>query len=131
MVEVQRYGQTTTEYFGYKVIPITMLQDEVPVEFPNSTITEGDIDHPVTRQKTFEEYVYQYPTMETGALIRFAYSGESPSFCRDDIVELAEFELFADYFGIGEVMTRAEFMDRPVPPPPAPEPVVPPVDPKA
>lgn len=90
---------------AYVEVPIATLDEDVPSNFKNSTITEGDPDNPTTRQKKWSEYTI-YVSNDTNAILKVGYHNKNGTRTRP--VTSVELQDWIDEFGIGNIMLPAE-----------------------
>ncbi len=77
--------------------PLSFLDEEVPVEFEQSSITEmGENGTPTIRQKTWREYCL-YRTNATNCLLKAGYVDSNGN--RQDVLSFEELMTFVQYFG--------------------------------
>ncbi len=90
---------------AYVEVLLSVLDEIVPVAFPNSTKQTGDIDNPTTEQKTWAEYT-QYITNTTNAILKVGYHDRFGN--RSRPVTSTELSLWIAEYGAANIVLPSE-----------------------
>jgi hypothetical protein len=90
---------------AYVEVPVATLDSDVPSNFKNSEVVEGDPGSETTRQKTWAEYT-QYISNGTNAILKVGYHNASGNRTRP--VTSVEIQDWIDEYGAGNLMLPEE-----------------------
>jgi hypothetical protein len=90
---------------AYVEVPVATLDEDVPSNFKNSVVYEGDPDNPTTRQKTWAEYT-QYISNGTNAILKVGYHNANGNRARP--VTSVELQDWIDEYGAGNILLPEE-----------------------
>ena len=90
---------------AYVEVLVATLDADVPVNFKNSEVVEGEPGSETTRQKTWAEYT-QYISNGTNAILKVGYHNASGNRTRP--VSSVELQDWIDEYGAGNIMLPDE-----------------------